>query len=177
MNLKKLSQIFNKPLSWCYGRQVIYIRDQIEFIKNRLDTIIELAYSCDESEQWFIQDQIEELNEKLNRLEKRKYFLNKLIKFNRDKEQGKPVKEEMISYDIETIKRVSIDRLVKVTSAGFFINNPFRNERSPSNSLYWNKKNNTWRDFGSGEYGDVIDLYMKLNGCDFKEALRDLSLM
>lgn len=79
------------------------------------------------------------------------------------------------SYDIAAIKLVPINTITEVLSNGFFQNNPFRNEKSPSNSLYWYKKQNRWTDFGTGKSGDVIDLFMAINGVSMPEALRELS--
>lgn len=49
---------------------------------------------------------------------------------------------------------------------------PFRAERTPSFKVDYNK--NLWYDFGSGEGGSIIDLVMKLNGCNIGEAIAKL---
>ena len=79
------------------------------------------------------------------------------------------------NYDVEEIKKIPIDAIVKITPQKFFVNNPFRKERSPSNSLYWYKGTNTWMDFATDIRGDNIDLIMCINDCNFKEALEYLS--
>jgi hypothetical protein len=79
------------------------------------------------------------------------------------------------SYDIARIKTIPLDTITQILSTGFFVNNPFRREKSPSNSLHWEKKSNRWYDFATSESGDVIDLYCKINGCDTKTAMRELS--
>lgn len=79
-------------------------------------------------------------------------------------------KKESQSIDIALVKSVPIGNIYDVTAAGFFVNNPLRQEKSPSNSLHWNKKNNTWKDFGSDERGDNIDMVMRDKKCGFKEA-------
>ena len=48
-----------------------------------------------------------------------------------------------------------------------------RNEKTPSCNYY--PENNSYYDFGASEGGDSIDLYMKIYGCDFKEAVNSLS--
>ena len=85
--------------------------------------------------------------------------------------------DNIYRIDIEQIKKIPIDRITKINRAGFFINNPFRKERSPSNSLHLNRKTNRWSDYGSGEYGDNIDLYMNINNCNFIEACKELQIL
>jgi hypothetical protein len=47
---------------------------------------------------------------------------------------------------------------------------PFREERSPSFSIY--RDDMRWKDFGTGEGGDVIDLVQMALGCDKVAAIR-----
>lgn len=49
---------------------------------------------------------------------------------------------------------------------------PFRTETAPSFKVDYNQ--NLWYDFGSGEGGSIIDLVMKLEHCDFREAVAKL---
>jgi hypothetical protein len=84
---------------------------------------------------------------------------------------------QRIEYDLERIKKVPCNLIADIAPSGFFIVNPFRNERSPSNSLHWNKTTNRWTDYGSGQHGDNLDLYMKIYDCDLPTALRNLSNM
>lgn len=53
-----------------------------------------------------------------------------------------------------------------------FFTSPFRKESNPSFAV--NTVKNTWHDFGTEEYGDIIELAMKLNNSTFKEALEFL---
>jgi hypothetical protein len=48
-----------------------------------------------------------------------------------------------------------------------------RNERTASCCVY--KETNSFFDFGSGTGGSIIDLFMLLNKCDAKEAIRELN--
>lgn len=80
-----------------------------------------------------------------------------------------------ISFDIRALKDIPIDSLFEINRAGFFINNPLREERSPSNSFHYDKKNNRWSDFATGEFGDLIDLVGKVNKCGFIDACKLLS--
>lgn len=85
---------------------------------------------------------------------------------NRLKNPGR----KAMSYDIASIKRIPIDTLVEVNSAGFF---KVRNEKTPS--CKWYRTENRWQDFGSGIGGDVIDLYRIINNCDTKTAMKELN--
>jgi len=110
----------------------------------------------------------------LNILEEKRDKLNKDIFIN-SKILNK--KENITLYDVSNLKNIPLNKITEILSNGFFMNNPFRNERSPSNSLAWDKKTNRWTDFGSGEYGDSIDLVMAMNKCDFREACKILTLI
>ena len=54
----------------------------------------------------------------------------------------------------------------------FFIQSPFRAEKTPSFKI--NPKLNTWYDFGAGFGGTILDLIMKLENKDTKEAVKRL---
>jgi hypothetical protein len=107
---------------------------------------------------------MEHLAVKMDKLEKNIMFNRALL----EDKQSSP------SYDIEATSKVPIDQITEVLPSGFFRNNPFRNEKSPSNSLHWDKRTNRWTDFASGESGDVIDLFRAINNCDLPEALKAL---
>ena len=49
---------------------------------------------------------------------------------------------------------------------------PFRSELLPSFKVDFRK--NLWYDFGSGEGGTMIDLVMKMNNCNFREAMKKI---
>jgi DNA primase len=55
----------------------------------------------------------------------------------------------------------------------FFILSPFRQEKTPSFKI--NQEKNTWYDFGEGCGGTIIDLVMKLNDCEVKQAIKILN--
>lgn len=105
------------------------------------------------------------LNERMEKIDRDVFFNIRRLQQPEDKP----------SYDLEAIKRIPLDRITQINSTGFFQDNPFRTEKSPSNSLHWNKRSNRWIDFGSGQHGDVLDLYMCINSCDFKTALKELT--
>lgn len=63
-----------------------------------------------------------------------------------------------------------ITTLLKVDRVGN-ISCPFHEDRNPSFQI---KKNNTWKCHSCQAYGDVIDLYQKLNNCNFVTAVQAL---
>ncbi|MEM7827957.1 MAG: CHC2 zinc finger domain-containing protein, partial [Candidatus Aenigmatarchaeota archaeon] len=52
---------------------------------------------------------------------------------------------------------------------------PLREEENPSFYVSYFKDRWTWRDFGTGEHGDIINFVESYHGVDFKEALEILS--
>lgn len=58
---------------------------------------------------------------------------------------------------------------------GRFVRSPFRDETTPSFHITPNGRG--WKDFGDGSGGGVIDLVMRLAGCDRLRAIRILSEM
>ena len=54
----------------------------------------------------------------------------------------------------------------------FYIHSPFRSEKTPSFKI--NPNLNTWFDFGLGEGGTILDLIMKLENKDTKQAVKRL---
>ena len=52
---------------------------------------------------------------------------------------------------------------------GFYLS-PFRKECTPSFKVDYTQ--NLWYDFGLGEGGSIIDLVIRLEGCDFAQAIR-----
>ncbi|NMF04350.1 CHC2 zinc finger domain-containing protein [Clostridium beijerinckii] len=84
-------------------------------------------------------------------------------------------KEEILNIDlknlIENETGQKFDRNNKIFS-------PFKIEKTPSFSIYFNSNKNKWmfKDFSSGEVGDQIDFIQKLKGMDYNQAREYLSL-
>ena len=83
--------------------------------------------------------------------------------------------------EIQNIKQISITDYLqqqgyapaRVQGIHYWYYSPLRNERTPSFKV--NTERNQWYDFGSGEYGDIIDLVCALHRCTTSEAIRLLS--
>ena len=54
---------------------------------------------------------------------------------------------------------------------------PFRNEGTPSFGVSLRGPHFRWKDFGSGDSGDIIDLCMKLHGATLAEAIEAFEQM
>lgn len=82
--------------------------------------------------------------------------------------------------DIQQLKRLSIrDYLSRRgiqparenSRCGFYLS-PFRAEHTPSFKVDYAQ--NLWYDFGTGEGGSIIDLVMRMENCDFMQAVQSL---
>lgn len=82
--------------------------------------------------------------------------------------------------DIQQLKRLSIrDYLSRRgiqparenSRCGFYLS-PFRAELTPSFKVDYVQ--NLWCDFGTGEGGSIIDLVMRMENCDFMQAVQSL---
>jgi hypothetical protein len=84
-------------------------------------------------------------------------------------------KTEAKQIDISTIKQIPIYDILGISKERSYNKHilcPIRHEKTASFKIY---NNNSWYCFGCSEGGDVIDLYMKINNCDFKTAIKRLS--
>lgn len=148
-----------------YKMRLRYLRQQKKEVETEKNRLYALILRTSPQERWCPQMFWEEQLKQFNKLEANIRHITLLI-------EGKAQRKD---YDIERLKEIPIGNVFDTTAAGFFITNPLRNERTPSNSLHWDKNKNTWTDFGSGEYGDVIDMVQKVNKCSFIKACEILS--
>lgn len=98
-------------------------------------------------------------------------------KFKKEFYLGKVSETNSLELNIESAKEVPIDRIVGEIGVGTskrkFFKCPLHEERSAS--LCWFVEENRFKCFGCGEGGDSIDLYKKLNDCDFRTAVKQLN--
>ena len=105
---------------------------------------------------------------KINRLEKQIYRLKQQNRFLSSDQKDNP------PLNVDGAKEYPIPEILQ--GAGIkLIHNKFaiRDEKTPSCNYY--KDSNSYYDFGSAEGGDSVDLYMKIYGCNFVEAVRMLA--
>jgi DNA primase len=82
-------------------------------------------------------------------------------------------KRKLITGDLEQAKQYPIDRIIKVRNDGKALC-PFHQEKTPSAHYYRNT--NTLYCFGCGKGADAISVYMEVNHCSFKEALKNMTI-
>lgn len=95
---------------------------------------------------------------------------------------------ERQSYSLDEIKGMLLDRRHQVARAyappgpgsyedkgAYFTLNPGRADRSVGSFVIWleGPRMGRWRDFASGQHGDLIDLIALNLGCDLKDAVRE----
>lgn len=111
-------------------------------------------------------ERIEELKKEITKREKKVNFLK----------GGKKKTEQndtITPQDIERAKAVPLDTFLEVNRSGFAHCPLGHTDKTPSFKIY--KNQNRWHCFGAcGEGGDTVDLYMKLNDCDFITAVKKL---
>lgn len=93
--------------------------------------------------------------------------LLRLIKLNRQPKTTGLINED----DIARAKQTPIESILPSELVRGYACCPLHKEKTPSFHV---RKNNTFMCFGCQEYGDVIDLYQKLNNCTFIEAVKAL---
>ncbi|OOM75459.1 DNA primase [Clostridium puniceum] len=83
----------------------------------------------------------------------------------------------------EEFKNIDLKNLIESETGQRFDGNnkmlsPFVSEKTPSFSIYFNRKNNKWmfKDFSSGEGGDCIDFYMKYKNVRYIDACKYLNI-
>ena len=131
-----------------------------------------------------------QLSQSFFTLQKHGFKTNWLKTKTNVKEKKKTVKNGLFLFlenclimeiDLNKIKAIPIENFMlnigyeikSVTAANVFFNSPFRSEKTASFSVW--KKKNWWKDFGSGESGDIIELAKKVWNVDFKEAISRLN--
>lgn len=102
--------------------------------------------------------------------------LNTFIKMTKPKPSPKPGHPEEV-FDIQRAKDHPIDQLFQLekprkSSQRISCCCPLHNEDTPSFVIYL--KDNSFKCFGCGAYGDSITIYMRLYNTDFKSAVKAL---
>jgi hypothetical protein len=99
--------------------------------------------------------------------------LERIIKAVQSRGMGKK------ALPVEEAREFPIDRLcadggIELRRVGRYLRGicPFHDDHDPSLVVY--PENNRWHCFGCGEGGDAIAFTMKLNGLDFKRAVKNL---
>jgi len=104
-------------------------------------------------------------------LQKFEFMIKRWERILRNTELRKAGKE-IVGINIARAKEYPIGSLIEINRSGF-AKCPFHNEKTASFKVWI--KENRWYCFGCNERGDVIDLYMKMNGVDIKTAVKALN--
>lgn len=152
-------EFFGLTNKWAYKKRLRHLRKELRRLEERVDHWNSLIIKSNIKVRWFLEIYYFKYLDEFEKIQKHIYYINRLLK-------GSPEKK---FYNIEEIKRIPINTIVEVNSAGFF---KIRDENTPS--VKWYKDQNEWHDFGTDEHGDIIDLIMKLNNCSFIRACKIL---
>lgn len=82
------------------------------------------------------------------------------------------IKKDISGSEVQKAKSFPINKLLKFSPSGF-TKCIFHNDNSPSLKYY--SKSNMVHCFSCEAHKDVIDVYMQIHGCTFKEALQALT--
>lgn len=124
---------------------------------------------------WYYDWSIEKTNERIKELERKLRKFDYYYKLTRGKiSPSKDIDVERIKVEV-LIGDLLPEQLRSSWNKRVFFKCPLHNESTPS--FCWYVKDNRFKCFGCGEYGSVIDLYMKLNNVNFKEAINYLNTL
>ena len=135
-----------------------------------------LMQATTEPNKWFANWFMETMDKHITKTERQIYHLKergKYLKQSADPATTTTARAPLPPLDTEGAKLHPIPDIL--ANAGIqLIRNKFalRDEKTPSCNYYAN--NNNYYDFGAATGGDSIDLYMKIHGCDFVEAVKSL---
>ncbi|MDZ4227853.1 MAG: CHC2 zinc finger domain-containing protein [Candidatus Levybacteria bacterium] len=110
---------------------------------------------------------VEELTKDREKTIKRNYFYLSALK----PQPSISANGKITPQDIQRAREVPLDTFLTVNSASF-APCPFHEDKTPSLRVY--KNTNRWYCFSCNSGTDVIDLYMKMNKCDFITAVKKL---
>lgn len=172
--------VFFKPLLEYMEKQEAeqYYRDKIAEEGEKLGNLYDskrMFLAVRDNPDWFITLGLELLNERIVKQQK----IIKGLVFKLDVLTGIR-KEAYRVHDLDAIKAIPIADIMpceprqRATNRLYYLS-PWRTESNPSLVVYVDS--NRFHDFGEDLSGTVIDMYMKLNDCDFREAVKELNQM
>lgn len=162
---KELCQTFGVTEEWAQSKKKKYIRQEIQELEYQLNWWQIQYGKSRKQDEWFIEDQLDELQNKLTKLQKQLHYLSSPTTKN-----DIPI-EELKKIPIETvlpqglIKEYSQNNRTKYKC-------PLHNEKTASFVIY--KDTNSFHCFGCGKGGSIIDLVMYLEKIPLAEAIKKL---
>ena len=146
------------------------LSEMLKYFKGmQREALASLATSNDDHA-WFFEGRLELIDERIARIQAqiKRWDFKKHTLYTKHAPKG---------FDLDAIKQIPCENFLPPPTlknhATSHFKAPWRNEKSPSLIVY--HKQNRWWDFGENIGGTVIDLVMKLEDCDFKEAINYLS--
>ncbi len=157
-----------------YKQQIKDIKLRIEDLRSSRGRFLTLKInSTIERDRMIINMDINQIDEEITTLERRLRYLKSLVKPNKSQTNRPiPIDLDTLKEQIK-IKDVLLNHGIKITWNNFF---SVRNERTPS--CQFNEKKNVFVDYGNANQGgSCLDLYMALNNCSLREAIKSLSIL
>lgn len=165
-----LYETYDVDEEFAYKARRTNLKNQLNEIDEKICDSLKLLYKHKNKEipQWFLEiekEDIEKLKEKYYKLQNKIHWL---------KQPYCPSGQNGQNFDLEKIKAVEIKQVLEHYNIEI-INEFFklRDEKTASVKIYYDS--NTYWDFGASEGGDNISLVMKLDDCNFQEALQTLN--
>ena len=168
--------IGNKKMSPMFYQKIKSIEEIIESEEKKLDHFTKEYATADEAHIYLYEIFIDGSKRKLKALEKEKRKFERLRRLSLGKEE--PSKPDNY-IEADDVKHVPITELMETEGQKYGSRMkylcPLHNEKTPSFNVFLEE--NRYHCFGCGEHGDVIELYMKMNNCQFIDALQALNRM
>ena len=169
----ELLKLFQIEHLWALQRRLLFNRNKLKHYEQIKNDLIYTRIKAKKKDKWIPGLFIESIDDKIQRASKSIHYLRKEIRYRRLPKEEQ-AKEKFVSIDINEIKKIKIIDYLK--GKGYNIERGFfklRNEKTAS--CHINEKKNLWYDHGSGEGGSIIDLHIKIYGCDIGTAIKELS--
>ncbi len=152
------------------NEKIAQLQEELKPLLEQEREALTLLATSNDDHAWFFEGKLETIAEKIKavraaiaRWDFKKYALH----------TGHTPK----GLDLDAIKLIPCEQFlppaIHKNHATSHFKAPWRDEKSPSLVVY--HKQNRWWDFGENCGSTVIDLVMKLEGLDFKEAVKYLS--
>jgi hypothetical protein len=150
--------------------KIAELQEELKPLQEEERKVLALLATSNDDHAWFFEGQLEQIDEA-------KAKIQAAIKRWDFKKHALYTKHASKGLDLDAIKLIPCEQFlppaVHKNHATSHFKAPWRNEKSPSLVVY--HKQNRWWDFGENIGGTVIDMVMKLEDCDFKEAIKYLS--
>lgn len=161
-----------RTTSTIYQDKINELTEEIKILEDKERSALALYANSNDDHAWFFENRLERITQSLKVLQQQR----KNWEFKKAQLYARP-DTPLKGLDLDAIKLIPCESLlpppVHSNHATSHYKAPWRNEKSPSLVVY--HKQNRWWDYGLNEGGTSIDLVMKLEDCDFKEAIKYLS--